>query len=783
MRRAASLAACAALVGCAPAPQGRPPSAPAAQERPELSALAARSFDRRPVVVAMAREGDPAGALAVDVALPDLVAATGLLAVVEVRLAKAGVQGVDGQADRLGLRVRVVVPDGEAAERATREVLRALTSPIAEEGAAIRLAAARTAALTPADDPALRPLLDCTGEARLAGEPRAEVTATSLEAARERSVGWATVTVGFVGSAAVGAKVAEAVARAEPWQREGARAGASPVPAELAYVEPTRRRGTTRVVVARASGDPFDALTVASPDHLRAVTAHLARAGAPGLARAQATAHARGSCTALEVEVDGEAEDAARVARLLRDELARPVVADPSAIARAVSSQADPRDAAAAAALMGRAARADARPRILAALGAAPPRGKAPDLDAARRDAQASLVRALSVSQPSSSGVEVRAAAEPGQREAWVALGSTCPIPDADAGAGLTAAVVTAQASRELDGVTLEPWVSPTDAGILAHAPPRAGELAADHVRRVARAAAVALLSGPPAAEALERARVALLVRLDEPSLRAQEPVVGALARGRVSHFLPWGTTDGLARVAPARSRWAALASGPLRAAVVATSSVDHATAAAEVIERLARGSEARACPSVGAWERPAPGARAASLPVGLGPRAYVVAQLDGRDRVLAAALAAWAGDPDAAATRAARAQGVTARAYLLGEGAATLLVVELSGPALALETAASELSASLAAAAKAPGEAELARAIAAAREDDWRARATPRRRVLDRFRGGAASSPPTPAALTELARRAFAVGNTSVVSALGAASPAQSPASAEQKK
>lgn len=741
-------------------------SAPGVAREP--ASLASRAFERRPSVVVLERDGDPGGAVAVDVAVPELIASTALLAIVEARLAKAGLTGVDGQADRVGLRVRAVVGDPDSAARATREVLRAVTTPIGAEPDALRLAAARVAALAarPADDPALAPLLRCTGQALLAGEALTPPEPSALELARRRAVGWATVTVGFVGPAAAAARVADAVSALEPWEHAGARDAVAIPASEIAYVEPARRRGTTRVVVARASTDPHDALLLAEPDRVLAVSAHLARARAPRLSRVQATAHAAGSCIALELDVEGDVDAAVAVARVLRDELARPAARDPSIIARAVARAEDPRDAAAAAALLGRATPSGGHASFVAALGLPPPRGKTPELDAVRRDAAAALTRGLARLEPSSSGLELRAAAEPGQRDAWVALGSTCPIGDADAAAGLTAAVVTALAAHDRDDVTVEPWVSTSGAGVIAHGPPRDGERPTEHTRRIARIAATALLAAPPRPDATERARSSLLARADEPTERAREPVVAAMARGRVAHFLPWGTAEGLTRLDPASlsSRWASLASGPLRAAIVSASSVEHATGAADEIERLTRGTEARRCPAVGAWDRPSAGARAVAPPVGLSPRAYVVAPLDARRPTLAAALAAWARDPEGAAAQASRARGVASRAYLLGEGDAALLVVELSGPVGALEGAATDVAAALSSSAGRPADARAASAVAAALADDWRERASPRRRVLDLFRGRATGAAPTPDELAELARHAFATGSVSVI-------------------
>src|SRR5690606_23902116 len=131
---------------------------------------------------------------------------------------------------------------------------------------------------------------------------------------------------------------------------------------------------------------------------------------------------------------------------------------------------------------------------------------------------------------------------ETGQAEVWALLATPCgTLPEAADESGLRALTVSALA-RDFDGrhgVTLEPWVSPTGIGLIAHGPARSGESVARHAERIARALGGAFYGHSLDGRTLAATRAEQLSRIgSDPGVEIATNILGA---GRPSHANPWG--------------------------------------------------------------------------------------------------------------------------------------------------------------------------------------------------------------------------------------------------
>ncbi len=193
-----------------------------------------------------------------------------------------------------------------------------------------------------------------------------------------------------------------------------------------------------------------------------------------------------------------------------------------------------------------------------------------------------------------------------------------------DAGATALAALAAVQTwRRELD-VTIEPWVTADAVGVIAHAPFRdERETPAELGRRVANAAARTVAATTPGPEALALARAAALQHLEHLLRRAGRGARGLRLRARAR---PPVLDRAVRRLGPVASgaletvqlRWQALATGPLRLAVLANADASQAAAAAEAAERwLAPRLTPRGCGSPDGAVVPRLGHHDARLPAG----------------------------------------------------------------------------------------------------------------------------------------------------------------------
>lgn len=747
---------------------GKSASGEGAVDAPRLDV---RSLRDRPVFAVIARDGDPkAGIALVALVGGGPVATASVAALLDARLAAAGVPLADATADRHAVRARVLVGDPDGAERAVRAVHAALSQPLGDEPAVLKLAAARVAALKRGalDDVALLPLAECSGEPGLsaADQPSAP-TRQQLEAWRASAYATSSAAFAVTGPVAIAERAVGTLSALAPWPdapRESDAWGVATPPGT--YIEATRRRGSARVSVAVRTRDRAAALSFAERalDTEAPLRARLLALATPfRVRRVVATTRRRGACVLVEVEGESATSleaAAARAVAVVRDEIAAGTTGrgDPFAPERRIRAVADPRDAAAAAAAWSLGADAAEEPVAHVAVGIAAPSGSprpgAPDANAPAVAAfQKRLVEALE-RESTKPSVDLKAKVERGQGELWALVASACPVLEPEGDAGLTALALTMSSigARGGDG-SIEPWVAPDGAGLIVHG---SASARGDLVQRLADAVARAFAADAPREGTLVDARAILLARSTDTGDRAREPLALGLAPGQPTRLAPWGLFDGVARGGgeAARLRWASLARGPVRIAVLATESAEQGATIARAVERyLPRESReaARQCPTAAPWVPPVGAQRAAPLPAGHAPRAFVTVPVDasGGGQAAATLTAHALGGDGGLLERALESTGARASAYLLGAPASSVLVVEIAGPDPALDPAIAQVRALLSRVGRGALSApELERATARFAQSTMEAQLSPRKRLVDLWRGLPSPDAPTAPAL-----------------------------------
>lgn len=648
-----------------------PAAAPKSAARAALPDV--RIAEGKPPLVLVARDGDPAAAVAVAISTAGIAAtpaeapeiATALAGLLEARLASLSPTVVPSWD---GLRATVLAQSDRDAASAADAIRTALLAPVTEADVAAAKRKLAALAARPLRDPALATWARCIGSpfASPPSTPRlvAELSAARLESSRKAAAGPGRVALSVVGPRGLAEATWAAVSKADEWPvgkaldaladadgsraiesvvYEGALEGATPLEVHLTLVT---EAASASVTLAEAMGDPQGPLA-----------ARLAALDPPFRLREVAgTAHVRRGCVGVVLDAapsrsaPADANDlVARVADAValvhaeaRMHLAEGAThIDGRALARRAG---DAEKAAERAAWWGLVSPSSAQPastsptsfRGSVALGLSSRlRGASPRADASKlheaRDARSELL-AAAVERATSAWqrplVEGRTRVEAGQGEAWLLFGSPCGTDaetDADAGLAAVVASGTAEVARTAPDARVEPWISPDGIGLLVHGPARDGESAAAHARRLADVVGRAFAAEPLSPLALTRAR-ANVVRASAPAFFE---LASALAPRHPSWITPFGQSDVALRSADAAvvARAQSLRGGPLRLAVLADESAAQGEAALRAVDRwVERRGEAgaRAC-SLRANVAPAKaGTYVASLRGGATPEAWI---------------------------------------------------------------------------------------------------------------------------------------------------------------
>ena len=631
-----------ATLACGPRPRAEVAASPAAL--PDV-----RTAEGRPPVVLVAREGDPAAAIAFAVTTTDLgwdgtgddpEPATALAGLVEERLEQHGLDAeVTPSWD--GLRATALATTAGDATRIAGVMREAFLGATTAED----LLAARKKLVAlgqrPLRDASLLRFARCTGEpfapAARAGRDYGDVDVARLERWRSAAFGLGRIAVAVTGIRATGEAVAAAVLRGPEWRAGAALAthasGSSVDVVESALdlvptVHLTLGVGTSSaaVDVAEALGDAHGPLAARLgeldvPFRIREVTG---------------AAHPHGGCVGAVLET------AAPQSRATHDLAAR--VADAVALVNLEASAhfteaggtRDGRllarragDARASAERAAWWALVDRSVSTGSSVVLAVPSRRGASEPAPTRDALTTALAAAATTW-NHPVVESRSRIEAGQGEAWVLLASPCGTSsETEADSGISAlAAATAAGSSRTDGVTIEPWVVSDGVGVVVHGPPLTGESAAAHARRLADIAGRTFAGEPRASTTVGRARADLLQRDARNDGAAMSVLASALAPGHPSWVVPWGASEPIARSADAAVivRVQALRGGPLRLAVLANSDGTQVEAALRAADRWVprRTGDTRTCKPASVGAPPVPGTYAAALRSGAMPSAYL---------------------------------------------------------------------------------------------------------------------------------------------------------------
>ncbi len=742
----------------------------------------------RPPVAALARDGDPEGALGVAVTTEGIAPARGadvavaLAALVELRM------GPDAEVTPAwdGLTLHLLAREPAAAvERARRALLTKVTA------AELPLVQKRLEALArrPLPDPALAPLARCRGEPF--GAPHGASpppTLAELEGWRSAAFVRARVALAAVGPAPSVRAVVDAIARGPAWPAgEPAPAtsdGAWPATPVVYDGAPELGTGQAAVTLAFLVERPRRAVAAAeglAEAHGPLVSRLAALDGGPRLTDVTATAHPHGGCLTVKLTWGGLGSDAAsRIATAValtrqevQVELTDAASREPQGLTLARRAG-DPRVAAERAAFWTLIAPdpplRESTPRVATAIALghgrdAPTKSGAPPTDPGARLAS-EIDRALNASREPV--IESRVKVEQGQAELWLALASPCGTlgeADLDAGLGGAFALVAAASADGHDDVSVEPIVAQDAIGVLAHARPAPGEPPLALAHRVADVAARAFAADPIDATVAGHVRADLLARGQGASQRGLLVAAAASTPGHTSWWSPLGNGEAFGRATEASllARASAIRSGPLRVAVLANADAAQGAEATRAADRWVarRPGEARVCPAVATPPPPRPGTYAVES-LGFGSEAWIAVPLPKDDeaaRASALLTAAMLDGPGGLLASSLKSAGLARDfgARVLGPSRGAALVIHLASAEGALDAAVAQTRALLDRLRQgAMTEADRQRAIEARASEDLRSSLEPRQRALALLRGAPAkTTPPTLAAL-----RAFAASN-----------------------
>lgn len=516
---AASLGAALFGLSCAPSVRDAgPPAALIAASRVQN-----QSLPDRPRLTLVEREGDPERgvALAVRVGI-EPQAAPALGALVEERMRVAGFAAIASVASPSGFIVSALVERPEDASRFLRAGNAALSMAPSAEEAARAAARVRNLPVRVAGSPSEAALARCSGELVFERElGRAAVDAARLAEWLRK------VTSGDVAFAVVGAKehlagAQEALGGIPPWTRLRPTAAPSKGGDEFGAVASA---GDLSLSVALSGVPAGRAIAAAErlgdPDSLLAV-----RLGASfpawQVVRVATNLDRGGACLRIDLQSNGSSPSLDAVARSAAHTLSEIQETldsiEPSSwvLAKQVLAMEGPHQAAAVAAwqsLYTSSGEEREQRRIVHFAG-----------ELARATTASELAELMSrhIEAPVPE-LERRSGVEPGQGKFWMLLATPCGTSAEDSTTAGTLALAlhaSALAFNGRSGVTLEPWFSPDAMGLFAHTTAiTPGESPKAQAERVAEALARALLSSGPPPEVIVQSREALMAGLsDGPS-------------------------------------------------------------------------------------------------------------------------------------------------------------------------------------------------------------------------------------------------------------------------
>jgi hypothetical protein len=731
--------------------------------------------EHRPPISLVARLGDPFPAVAAAIRPDHGSRASAALAVLlRTRLARAGFPNVRQQTHHLGLQLQALLGSAEDAGRFVTECARALNAPYradAEEAAAIADAWGSLSVPTWSGT-AEAAVAECSGEFGMAtsGGASSPVQATEIERWRNDACSTNSVAFAALGPPQVLEAATEALRATPEWPERPAPQDPWPradvVGADRSGTGPGRLSVALRVADASAALEA--ARTLAQPGS--ALLRRLNALSPPWqLTRVVGTTRPRGACVRVDLAAEQTAPPnshaVADVAELALQETRLALAANHDgtwSLEQSVLRPPDPSAAAAVAAwraLSGTLHPGEAR-RFIAYVSNEALEG------------EASLARALGRADQrwKRPTLERRARVEPGQGELWALVASPCGTANESAKtAGAAAAFVTALATKlpVVEGVSIEPWITPDGIGLLAHgAPTDPYEQPTAHARRVGSALGQALGAARIEGEDQTNARNLLLQQVGTTPRPGWWLTLNSLAPQRPSWLEPRGTWQALTELAgsAAEGQRQHFLQGPLRIAVLANWSEAQVPATVAGLQRWLRPlrEEQRQCPAV-SRSRPRSGVlRIDTSAPDRPPAGFVAVPMPGGTAAerRQAEWTLWLLNREGGwLQQALRAPGLasSARAHLVGGRRGAALIVELSASKDQIDQAVAQVRGLMKRLAQgAASKADVQQAVAHFAVRDRSASLDPRHRIVELWQGSSTAPAPDLASLRKLHRRVF---------------------------
>lgn len=670
-----------------------------------LAADEVRRVSGHPPLALIAREGDPAPAVAVNVFTEGVdpahesEVAVALGAMVEGRLAAKGFALTMAPSSD-AYRFSTLLTSDAQVDSAAAAIVSALLSPATASD--LPAVTKKLAALSkrPLREPALRPIASCNAEPFASQIDPFVINTETLEAWRAAAHGTGRIGVAFVGASRPQSKFSDAFSKTATFG-SGKKAPAAPSEGPSRAIDaydssgsaPTRTAQLQFAVPTRTAAEAIAAATLLGEES-GALEARL-RASDPNahVKSAAGIAHWRGGCLSVSIEIsDLSNESAPRIAKAIAIAKSE-IPLSPSTLAKSVARSAtDPREAAERAArwlLSEPQSGAPSSSRV--SVGVSLYRDAPPANDSSRAMAIMSEIDSL-VSQVKIPPLQFQSMSEKGQAENWLLIG----IPCSDDDSGLNAAAV-ATLARDAKGASstsdfaIEPWVTNGAVGLVLHGSKRPNESAEAFQHRLGNAAGAAWFGTTISSRTSALVRTELWRKADTVKERALALIGAKLFSGHSSILSPAGTADALTKLSDSAVdvRVQSFRRSGARGVLLSNGEIQEPEAIRKAIERWALPTTTLwACPA--GSDLPPPGAGIVRFD-GRDPEAWIalpIADLPA-SRESARALASLLDSENSPLQKSLSGSVRSVEARVLGSRA---LVVHLSAPDAALDSAVTQV-------------------------------------------------------------------------------------------
>lgn len=562
-----------------------------------------RVVSGHPPLALIAREGDPAPAVGVNVFTEGVdpahesEVAVALGAMIEARLvAKDLAVSLVPSSD--GYRFSLLLTNDDQIASSAATIVGALLSPATASDLPAVTRKLAALAKRPLREPALKTIAWCNAEPFAASADPFPITTERLEEWRAAAHGIGRTSFAFVGPQSRLTRFVSAFESTARFAR-GAKAFSARIDETAKLIDgydssgsaPTRTAQIQFAIPTRTAGEAVSAASLLGTEG-GALDARL-RAADPNarIKSAAGIAHLRGGCLSLAIEIsDLSNESAPRIAKAIaiaKSEIPSRFPPAPKSVARSAS---DPREAAERAArwLVSEPEESLSQSRV--SVGVSLYRDAPSSADGSRAAAMLTEVASL-LSQTKTPALEFQSAVEAGQAESWLIVGIPCN--DDDSGLNAAAAATLARDAKSGSAaadLAIEPWFTKGAVGLIVHGSKRSGEAADAFQSRLGNAAGAAWFGTTVSAKTSALVRTELWRRADTTKERAIALIGAKLFPGHSSILSPAGTADVITKLSDSAIdvRIQSFRKSPARAILLSNEEVRESESVRKAIERWA---------------------------------------------------------------------------------------------------------------------------------------------------------------------------------------------------